>query len=308
MKCKNFKMLLLVGILVCTILTGCGTKNTEEVAEKKPVSITDMSGREITLEKPATKIVVLTASDCEILYALGAGDTIVARGEFCNYPEEVLDIKEVTSGNDTNIEQIIAEEPELVILNYMAQTDEQISAIENADIPVLVNDAASIDEVYTSIENIGKVVGKEDEAASLIDEMKNGFKEISEVAEKGGDKSVYFEVSPLQYGLWTSGKDTFMDELSTMLGVENTFSDVEGWAEISQEQVIERNPDYIITIYMGMDDQQSPTEEIMSREGWENIEAVKNGNVITIDSDEVSRPGPRLVDAAKSLKDIFYGE
>jgi len=99
-----------------------------------------------------------------------------------------------------------------------------------------------------------------------------------------------------------------MDEIANMLGVTNIFADVNGWAEIFQEQVIERNPDYIVTIYMGIEDQQPPAEEIMSRKGWENVNAVLTGNVKTINSDEVSRPGPRLVDAAKALLELFYGK
>ena len=137
---------------------------------------------------------------------------------------------------------------------------------------------------------------------------KNGFEGVAESVDANSAKTVYFEVSPLEYGLWTAGEGTFMDEIANMLGVTNIFADVNGWAEISQEQVIERNPDYIVTIYMGIEDQQPPVEEIMSRKGWENVNAVLTGNVKTINSDEVSRPGPRLVDAAKAFLELFYGK
>ena len=300
-------ILILAAILVTSLFTGCGT-NVTDSEKNTAISLTDMMGRQVNLSKPASKVVVLTASDCEIIFALGAGNTVIARGEFCNYPEEALEITQVSSGSETNIEQIISLQPEVVIMNSMAQTTEQVDALENAGIKVVMNDAKTIEEVYTSIEIVGKVVGKESEATNMIDGMKKGFEEIVASAEKDSEKTVYFEVSPLEYGLWTAGKGTFMDEIANMLGVTNIFADVNGWAEISQEQVIERNPDYIVTIYMGIEGQKPPTEEIMSRKGWENVEAVLNGNVQTVNSDEISRPGPRLVDAAKALRELFYGK
>lgn len=308
MKSKKISMVCLAAALLISLLSGCGAPKSAETEKSTAVSVTDMMGRQINLDRPASKVVVLTASDCEIIYALGAGDAVIARGEYCNYPEEALNVTEVSSGGETNIEQIISLKPDVVMMDTMAQTVEQVQALENAGIPVLVNNAKTIDEVYKSIEIIGKMVGKETEASGMVSEMKKSFDKITASADKNSGKTVYFEVSPLEYGLWTAGKGTFMDEIATMLGVTNIFSDVSGWAEISQEQVIERNPDYIVTIYMGIDGQQSPTEEIMSRKGWENVKAVASGNVETINSDEISRPGPRLVDSAISLQKLFYGE
>ncbi|MGI5986134.1 MAG: ABC transporter substrate-binding protein [Clostridiales bacterium] len=308
MKNTRISTLIVVVMLIVSLFTGCGEKTANEPQGQTPVSVTDMMGRETSLEKPAEKVVALTASDCEILYSLGAGDTVIARGEYCNYPEEALAVQAVSSGSETNLEQIIALKPDVVIMSAMAQTSEQVEVLKNAGIPVVMNNAKSIEEVYTSIEIIGKVVGKETEAAALIDEMKAGFEEIAASVTEKENKTVYFEVSPLEYGLWTAGKGTFMDEITTMLGMTNIFADVSDWAEISQEQVIERNPDYIVTITMGMEGQLPPAEEIMSRSGWQNITAVSSSKVITVDSDEISRPGPRLVDAAKGLREFFYGE
>ena len=89
---------------------------TAAFAESTAVTVTDMAGREITLGAPATKVVALTASDCEILAALGAEDTLVGRGEYCDYPESVLEVPAVQSGADTNLEQIIALEPQVVVM------------------------------------------------------------------------------------------------------------------------------------------------------------------------------------------------
>ena len=299
MKTVKLVSLLLCLILICPVL-GC--------AEDAAVTVTDMTGREITLDAPATRVVALTASDCEILYALGAGDTLVGRGEYCDYPEDVQAVLSVQSGYETNVEQIIALEPQVVLMATMAQTKEQVEALEAAGVHVIVSDAQDIAGVYTAIELIGAVTGKNDEAAALIAGMKDSFAAIAAKAEGDGSKTVYFEVSPLEYGLWTAGKGTFMDELAQMIGLKNAFEDVEGWAAISEEQVLERDPDYIVTISMYYGEGPTPVEEIMNRKGWQELKAVKNGAVFNADSNEVSRPGPRLVDAAQALYDFVYGE
>lgn len=299
MKTVKLVSLLLCLILICPVL-GC--------AEDAAVTVTDMTGREITLDAPATRVVALTASDCEILYALGAGDTLVGRGEYCDYPEDVQAVPSVQSGYETNVEQIIALEPQVVLMATMAQTKEQVEALEAAGVRVVVSDAQDIAGVYAAIELIGAVTGKNEEAAALIAGMKDSFAAIAAKAEGDGSKTVYFEVSPLEYGLWTAGKGTFMDELAQMIGLKNAFEDVEGWAAISEEQVLERDPDYIVTISMYYGEGPTPVEEIMGREGWQELKAVKNEAVFNADSNEVSRPGPRLVDAAQALYDFVYGE
>ena len=272
------------------------------------VTVTDMAGREVRLDAPATRIVALTASDCEILFALGAGDALVGRGTYCDYPAEALTIPVVESGMNTNIEQIVALKPQLVLMNTMAQSKEQLAVLEAAGIQILVSNATDIAGIYDSIEIIGTVTGNEAEARVLVENMQASFVEIAQNSEKNGAQTVYFEVSPLQYGLWTAGSGTFMDELATLLGLENAFSDVTGWGEISQEQVLERNPDYIVTIAMYLGEGVLPDAEIAGREGWQGLKAVQNGNILNADSDAISRPGPRLVEAARELYEFVFGE
>lgn len=271
------------------------------------IRLTDMKGREISLDAPAGRIVALTASDCEILYAIGAGDTLVGRGEYCDYPAEVSSIPSVQSGAETNIEQIIGLKPQVVIMSTMTQTVEQVDALENAGITVVVSEAKDIAGVYTAINMIGAITGKVSDAKSLVDQMKSVFSEISAKVPANTGKTVYFEVSPLEYGLWTAGSGTFLNELAGMLGLKNAFADLDGWAEISQEQVIKRNPDYIVTITMYSGSGVLPVDEIKARDGWQNISAVKNNAILNADSNSISRPGPRLADALKTMYSFIYG-
>jgi len=276
-------------------------------AEDAPVKVTDMMGREIELKEPATRVVALTAADCEILCALGCEDALVGRGEYCNYPASVLEKPSVESGYETNIEQIIALEPQVVLMATMAQTKEQADQLSAAGIQTAISNAQDIEGVYTSIRMIGALMGREAEADAMIQDMQAAFAGIAEKSEQSG-KTVYFEVSPLEYGLWTAGKGTFMDELATLCGLTNAFADVEGWGQISEEQVLERNPDYIVTITMYFGEGPTPVEEIMSRPGWDKLQAVEKQQILNADNDEISRPGPRLKDAAETLYRFVYEE
>ena len=296
------KMLSMAGALLGTMLMFAVPAYAEGV------DVVDMTGREIHLDQPADRIVALTASDCEILCALGKGDLLVGRGEYCDWPAEIFEIPAVASGADTNVEEIIALEPQVLLMSTMAQTEEQVAALESAGIKVVVSDAQDIEGVYTAINLIGDLTGSQEEAAALCDSMKATFDELSAAAAELEGGSIYFEVSPLEWGLWTAGNHTFMNEAAEMLGLTNIFADVEGWAEVSEEQVIERNPDYIMTITMYWGEGDTPEEEIMKRAGWEEVNAVKNAQILNLPNNELSRPGPRLADGVQMLYDFVYGE
>ncbi len=126
---------------------------------------------------------------------------------------------------------------------------------------------------------------------------------FADIAEKAGEsgKTIYFEVSPLQWGLWTAGSGTFMDELATLLGLTNAFADLEGWQAIDEETLLARDPDYIVTTSMYFGEGPTPVEEIRSREGWNALKAIENNHVFHADNDEITRPGPRLVNAIEAL-------
>lgn len=297
---KIFAMILAVMLLMTMSAAFAG---------ETAVTVTDMTGRELTFTEPVTRIVALTAADCEIIFALGAGDAIVGRGEYCDYPEEVLEKPVVVSGAETNIEQILALEPQVVVMSAMAQTKEQVQALENAGVTVVVSDAQNIADVYTAIAMLGTMLGKTAEAGTLVSGMQAAFDSIiaASASSEAAGKTVYFEASPLEYGLWTGGSGTFMDELAAMCGLTNIFADVEGWAEVSEEQVIARNPDYIVSTAMYFDEGPTPVEEILGRTGWESVTAIANGDVFNANNDEVTRPGPRLTNAAVSLYSFFNG-
>lgn len=296
---KKILALLLAALL--TLAACCA------MAESASVTITDMYGREVSLDAPATRIVALTAADCEILCALGCEDALVGRGAYCDYPESILDVPVVQSGAETNIEEILALAPQVVLMGDMAQSQEQVAQLEQNGVRVVISDANDIAGTYTAIRMTGALMGRDEAAEALIADMQQTFDAIAAKAENSG-KTVYFEVSPLEWGLWTAGANTFMDELATVCGLTNAFADVDGWAAISEEQVLARDPDYIVTIAMYYGEGETPVEEILGREGWQGMKAVQSGNVYNADSNAVSRPGPRLKDAAIELYEFVSGE
>ena len=272
-------------------------------AMAETVTVTDMFDREVTLTGPITRIVALEPSDCEILCALGCEEALVGRGKYCDYPASVLELPAVASGANTNLEEILALEPQVVVMSDMAHTEEQVKLLVENGVQVIGTDADSIAEVYEAIRLLAGVMGKNAEGEAIIADMQATFDDIAAKSEKT-DKTIYFEVMPLEWGLWSAGTGTFMHELAELCGMQNAFADIEGWQSVSQEQVIERNPDYIVLVTgMGED----APEEVKAREGWGNMDAIVNNAIYNADSYEMTRPAPRLKNAAINLYNFLNG-
>ena len=150
-------------------------------------------------------------------------------------------------------------------------------------------------------------MNREREAEEVIDGMKQTLQELSDKASASSEEpTVYFEISPLKDGLWTAGKGTFMDEAASLIHAKNVFADVSGWAGISEEKVIQRDPGYIITTDKYTGTGPTPEQEIAERAGWENLSAVKDRHILNLSDDSLVRPGPRLADGVKQLYDFLY--
>ena len=273
------------------------------MAEGNTITVTDMAGREVVIEGPVTRIITMQPSDCEILYAIGCGDALVGRGKYCDYPAEVLDLPAVQSGANTNLEEILALEPQVVIMTDMNNTPEIVEQLQQNGIAVIETDADSIEEVYVNIRLLGQIMGKEAEAEAVVADMQATFADIAAKSEQT-EKTIYFEISPLQWGLYSAGTGTFMHELAEMCGLKNIFGDVEGYQAVSEEQVLERNPDYIV-LMNGMG--ETSVEEVMGRERWGDVSAVKNGTIHNDINSIMTRPAPRLKDAAIELYNFING-
>jgi iron complex transport system substrate-binding protein len=302
---KKVVTLFLVLALVLS-LAACGAAPNETSTPKANISITDSRGKTVSFETQPQKIISLAPANTEILYALGAGDRVIAVSEYCNYPEDTQGKQKLPTGENLNMESVLALKPDAVFMGKMSVMNEQIQQMEDAGIKVVVTEANSIDETYKSIRLMGKAVGKEKEAEQIVENMEKGFASIREQVKGKTAKTVYVEVSPLQFGLWSCGKNTFIQELIEIVGAKNIFEDVEGWSAVSEEQVLARNPEIIFTTASPITGIEDPVGEIVSRSQWNTLEAVKNNKVIMLDADMISRPGPRLLDAAQEMVKAIY--
>ncbi|WP_027964835.1 ABC transporter substrate-binding protein [Halalkalibacillus halophilus] len=270
-------------------------------ADSYPVTFTDKSGEEVTIEEAPESIVSVIPSATEGVFAVGAGDQVVGVSEWANYPEEVHDIEKVGDMN-LNIEQIVSLEPDVVIADL--DNGESVEALREAGLNVVVLGAQSLEEVYEDLELLGQATGNVEEANDVIENMQAEVEAVEEaVAEVPEDerKSVWMEVGP---ELYSGGEGSFLDQLITLAGGENIIGDEQGWPQVSEEVIIERDPDVIITTYGATT--EDAEEQVLSREQWQGITAIENEEVYDVHTDIVSRSGPRLAEGLRAIAEILY--
>ncbi|WNS80248.1 ABC transporter substrate-binding protein [Domibacillus sp. DTU_2020_1001157_1_SI_ALB_TIR_016] len=303
--------------LSAALLAGCGggeEKTTDTAKENEPaketaafpVTVTGADNQKVEIEAAPKRIVTLAPSNTEIVYELGLGEEVVGVSDNDTYPEDVKN-KEKVGGMEFNVEKIISLKPDLVLAHDSAgaAAETGIQQLRDAGIDVLViNNAASIDEMYQSFELIGEATGTTAEAETEVKELKAGFADLEEKAssiKEENEKSVFFEVDPT---LYTAGNGTFLNEIFDMLHINNTMADQEGWPQVTEEAVIEKNPDVILLNYGGY--VENAVNGVLKREGWSNVNAVKNKEVFEVNADLTSRTGPRLVEGAEAIAEAVY--
>ncbi len=241
--------------------------------------------------QPDFKIVSLSPAMTEILFALSAGGSVVGVTTFCDYPEAARHLYKIGDFSNPSIERIVGLKPDLVIVNMPEQLRIK-NQLEKLRITIFVSQPTSLSDIYSEIDKIGKAVGKEIAADSMINYMQTHLQPCR--MEK--KKRVYLELSPRP--IVTIGAKTFLNEILEMAGGKNIFSDLKkDYPVVSQEEIIKRDPEIIILLH---------PENIKDRWGWENITAIKTMEVYTnINQDYLMRPGPRLVEGFSELKRII---
>lgn len=285
---------------------GAAVENTDSLF---PITIVDSANRQVTIDKEPERIVSIQASNTEIAFALGLGDKIIGVSDYCNYPSETADIQKV-GGQDINAEVVLSLLPDLALVTdyHYNSHPEVLQHFEEVGIDVLVvGSASSFQDTYDHIEMIGKATGKREEAKQLIAEMENKLALIKNKAEEEikEKKRVWIEVSPAP-DIFTTGKNTFMHEILESIKAINVAEDYEGWVKLTEEEIVSLNPDVIITTYGYYI--ENPIEDVLARDGWAEVPAVKNGEVYDVDNDIVSRPGPRLIEGVETLAKYIYPE
>ncbi len=301
------RKLLFLMIMIGLLLAGCAPARAPEAAPvtEPPLTLTDGLGREVSLPAPAQKVVSLAPSNTEILFALGAGGQTIGRDEFSDYPAEAAGLPSVGgSFGEYSLEQIVALEPDLVLAAEI-NTPELVKSLEDLGLTVYyLKNPLTLEELYTNLEIVGQLTGRESEAAALVESLKTRVAAVDEkIAPLSSRISVFYEIDASDPGKpYTMGKDTFMTLLLDRAGGYNIAADLEGYPQMSLEQIVAADPQVII---LGDAMWGVTVESVGQRPGWEALFAVQNGQVYAFDDNLVSRPGPRLVDGLEQLAKLL---
>jgi iron complex transport system substrate-binding protein len=259
-----------------------------------PLTLTDDAGAEVTVEEEPERIVALAPSFVEVLFAVDAGERVVAVDENSDYPAEVASLPKL-SGFDPSVEAIVAEEPDLVLIQF--DPGGLTDALEASDVTVVtLASPEDMEGVYKQINTIGRLSGHADEATDVVSVMREDVADVVATIPEGIESpSVFHEVDNTLYSV---GPGSFIHDIYVILLAENVAADAgSAYPQLNNEAVIAANPDVIILA----DEEFGETlETVAARPGWSTIAAVQSGRVHGVAPDLISRPGPRLPETITS--------
>lgn len=293
-------ILLLVLIMIVSV-AGCKGGGGATGDSGGAIEVTDDLGNTVSFDKPAEKIVSLAPAQTEIVFALDKGDVLVGRTDYCDYPAAAQKIESIGNYDAPNIEKIVSLSPDLVLATQYLD-DNVKSQVEAAGAKVLIFDPKDIPNTEKTIQTIGKVVGAEDKAESLTKEMETKRQEIIEKAKGATTKpKVFIDLG----SFYSAGPGSQLDALLNDLGAANIAADTGNeWPQMTAEAIIAANPQVYYSLYPSV-------EEIKANPGFDQIDAVKNNQIIFHDglgndASMIQRPGPRIVDGLEVMaKDIY---
>jgi len=282
-----------------------------EAEGNKPINVADDLGRGVSIAKAPERIVSLSPSNTEILFALGLENEVAGVTEYCNYPLDVesrekdgkLDI--VGGFKEPNVEMILSLHPDLVLASKTHSND-TVPALERVGIPTYIVKSNNLSSILLSIRKIGKITGTEAEANGLTDKMESRIKAVSDKVDQLPGKRVLYIVwhDPVR----TAGAGTFEDEIIEKAGGLNIFHDLSGYAQIDPEAILARNPEVIIActgMGKGMDESilWAKTDRSLNL-----TDAGQENRIYQADGDIITRAGPRIVDGLEMFARFIHPE
>ena len=269
-----------------------------------PVTVMDDFGNEVTLEKAPESIVSLAPVDTEILFALGAGDSVTGRTDYCNYPEEAADVDSIGTYMEPNMELILSKSPDLVVASGFIDDNIRQQLEENGT-AIFITNASDLESTEKNIETLGKLIGHDAEAEEVVKNMEDEWTDLSaELENVKEEKSAFIDIG----SLYSAGPSSLLDNSMQMIKVENVAADADSaWPQLSAEAVVEPNPDVYISLY-------STLEDVQQTAGLSDLACLnEDGGFIYIDDssvegDMIQRPGPRYVEGLKVLAELVYPE
>ena len=285
------KLLAILTSFILLFAVGCSSN--------KEITVTDREGNEVTIPTKLERIISAVPSNTEVLVELGVADKLVGVDKYSEGIEGLDEKLPKMDMNNPDAEAIIALEPDIIIAsghNKVGSAEDPYKAIVDAGIPVVyIPSSDSIEGIYKDIEFMASLVDKEKKGEEIISSMKEEIAKYEKLGKTVKEKKkVYFEIGPAP-DLFTLGNSTFINE--------NIFKDQEGWIPPTEESIIDANPDVILTTVNYVED---ATGEILARDGWEEITAIKNKDVYYIDSNSASRPSHYILKALEEMSKVVY--
>ena len=270
----------------------------------------DREGHPITLPETINTIISIGPANAEILVALGVADRIIAA---CMFSDDVRGLPAGISSRlsiwGLDAEYIVSLMPDIVLITGLARfggDDDPLAPVSQAGITVIyMPSSTSIAAIMEDIRFIAAITETHEMGESIISAMQAEIDEILEIsANIQTPRTVYFEVYPAPW-MVSFGSETFLNEMIEILGAVNIFADEEGWFSVSDEVLIYKNPDVILTSTDGCDD---PIGEIKRRPGFSAITAVQNGDIFQICTNSSNRPSHKIVIALREMAVAIFPE
>ena len=268
-----------------------------------PVTV-DAANGSLTIDQAPQRIVSLSPTATEMLFAVGAGDQVVAADSYSNYPSDAPTTK--LSAYEPNVEAIAAYEPDLVV--YATDPGDLEKSLNQLKIPALeAPAAATLDDVYAQMTMLGTITGHDADATSANDALRARIDDIvQQVGDGGQGKTYYYELDDTFY---SATSDTFIGGVLGLLGLKNIADAAKGAAsgypQLSAEYIVQQDPDVILLADTKCCGQTATT--VAKRPGWSNLQAVQNGDVVPLDDDIASRWGPRIADLLEAVGTTLEG-
>lgn len=268
------------------------------------LTFTDGLERIVALSGPAQRVVSLAPSNTEILFAVGAGAQTVGRDEFSDYPPEALSLPSVGgSMGQYSVEAIVALKPDLVLAAEI-NAPELVKQLEDLGVTIYyLKNPKTLEEMYANLEIVGDLTGHD--AAPLVESLKARVQRVDEaIMILSARPNVFYEIDASDPAKpYTYGPGTFGDLLIARAGGYNIGGELnDPYPQMSLEQIVKLNPSFII---LGDSMWGVSAEDVQARPGWESIYAVQTGQILPIDDNLISRPGPRLVDGLEQLTELI---
>lgn len=278
---------------------------TSAPATAFPRTVTDSSGAQVTLAAPPKRIVSLSPALTEVLYAIGAGDRVVATDRFSDYPEAATRTPKLEY-SAPSAEATLAFTADLVIMTTRQKPElPQFRALK---LPVLyLEEAASVQGVLDNVALLGSLTGQDREAQALVTSMRGRIDAVtSKVSAVTQGPRVFLELSP---DLYSAGPESFIGGMLTLLKAQNAARGAPSpFPQLTAEAVITFNPEVVLLTDGGPDSGGQSATTVSARPGWARVAAVQNKRIHPINGDVVNRPGPRIVEGIETMARLLYPE